>query len=407
MERNDVDVVLTVYKKPESLRKQLDAVKAQSLKPRNIYLYQDGIDSYYTINLGQEILKEFSGVRIADSNGGVWKRFEYAKEAVCSTYVCILDDDAIPGERWLENCYTQMQKKEGIYGTNGILLTGDDKYPLIGCSNDKRVGWMNPNKETAMVDFVGHAWFFKTEWLTYMFDDICGIRENYKYVGEDMCLSYQCYLHGINTYVPPHPFGYPEMWGALPRSAKRFGVTEVAISASSSYHQQMNDALKKMRKQGWKIVFERDREYYDRFSAIWEKEQADREKNILQGINKLWKEGKEVYLYGAGGYGKLFYQYLEHNGLEFKGFIVSDMGNNTDGNYFDKAVIGVDDFLKSCGKCIVILSLNEFYHDEIRKKLERKLGVEIYPKENDVVVYKELIDILRDYLSQTVQAVKG
>ncbi len=399
MERIEVDVVLTTYKKPESLRKQLDAVKAQTLKPANIYLYQDGIDSYYRIVLEKEILQEFSDVRIADSNGGVWKRFQYAWEIVKSPYVCIFDDDAVPGKRWLENCYGQMRQREGIYGTNGILLTGDDNYPLIGSSKDRRIGWMNPNQETAMVDFVGHAWFLKTEWLAYMFEGTSEISDQYKYVGEDMCLSCQCSLHGINTYVPPHPFEHPEMWGALPKSSKRFGVTEVAVSASSSNHQLMNDVLKKMRKRGWEIVFERDRVYYEHLEAVCEKEQADKGRRVLQTIHRLWDEGKDIYLYGAGAYGELFYQYLRQNRLKIKAFIVSNPVK--DKKLFDIPIISVDDFLRSCDECVIIFSLNEFYHDEIRKKLEGYQQIKLYPAETDVVLYSELVEIMRGALSQT------
>lgn len=400
MRKYDVDVVLTVYKKPESLRKQLNAIKEQSLRPQNIYLYQDGIDSYYRIELKPEILKEFKDVRIADSNGGVWKRFEYAREVVSSPYVCIFDDDAMPGRKWLENCCTQMQKNEGIYGTNGVLLTGDDKYPLIGSSSDKRIGWMNPNQETAMVDFVGHAWFLKTEWLAYMFENTSEIREKYKYAGEDMGLSCQCWLHGINTYVPPHPFACPEMWGALPRSAKRFGVTEVAVSAGSFNHQQMNNALKELRKRGWKTISERDRDYYEQLITRWKAEKEDRGRQVMQTINRLWEERKDVYLYGAGDYGRLFYQYLKQNKLAVKGFVVSDTGGMKE--YMDLPVISADEFLKFHGGCIVIFSLNEFYHDEIRKKLEIKQQLRIYPEETDIVLYSELIEILRGYVSSAL-----
>ena len=244
MQSQDIDVVLTTYKRPECLQKQLTAIKNQTLKPKHIYLYQDAVDTYYKIVLRAEILRQFDHVEIAEKNGGVWKRFEYAHKIVKSTYVCIFDDDTIPGRRWLENCFTQMQNQEGIYGTNGILLSDSDEYPIS--NRDIRVGWNNPNRDSVMVDFVGHSWFLKTQWLDYMLDDTEEIQERYKYVGEDMCLSYGCYLHNINTYVPPHPLDALELWGSIPSCAIRYGVTKVAISANSIHYKQMNEVLKEL-----------------------------------------------------------------------------------------------------------------------------------------------------------------
>ena len=153
MQSQDIDVVLTTYKRPECLQKQLTAIKNQTLKPKHIYLYQDAVDTYYKIVLRAEILRQFDHVEIAEKNGGVWKRFEYAHKIVKSTYVC----------------FTQMQNQEGIYGTNGILLSDSDEYPIS--NRDIRVGWNNPNRDSVMVDFVGHSWFLKTQWLDYMLDD--------------------------------------------------------------------------------------------------------------------------------------------------------------------------------------------------------------------------------------------
>jgi len=39
-----IDVILTLYRRPESLEQQLEAIKKQTVKPQKIFLYQDGID---------------------------------------------------------------------------------------------------------------------------------------------------------------------------------------------------------------------------------------------------------------------------------------------------------------------------------------------------------------------------
>lgn len=84
----DVDVVLTCYKRPQVLAQQLAAVKNQTLKPRRIFLYQDGIDGYYKVELNDKILSEFDACKISAKNFGVWKRFEFAEEICKSPYAC-------------------------------------------------------------------------------------------------------------------------------------------------------------------------------------------------------------------------------------------------------------------------------------------------------------------------------
>ena len=110
----DVDVVLSAYKRPEVLVQQLEAVKNQSLCPRRIFLYQDAVKQGDTkVIIDEKILKQFDAYEIAETNGGVWKRFEYAAKKTLSPYVCIFDDDTIPGSRWLENCHMHMEQKKG------------------------------------------------------------------------------------------------------------------------------------------------------------------------------------------------------------------------------------------------------------------------------------------------------
>ncbi len=395
MNRVDIDIVLTLYKRPDCLRKQINALKEQTFKPRNIYLYQDGIDSYYQIKLKEEILKEFSDVRVSESNGGVWKRFEYARETVRSPYVCIFDDDTIPGKRWLENCYLQMQKKEGIYGTNGILLSNSNEYPLN--NKDERIGWVNPNQNTVMVDFVGHSWFLKTEWLDYMLTKSQKLQKKYKYVGEDMYLSYQCYLHNIGTYVPPHPYNIPELWGSIPSSAKLYGSMKVAISSKSINYKKMNEVLIELREYGWKIICERNPDYYLQTLTLLKQNRHNKEEQILSKLYTVCCGRKDIYLYGAGEYGRIFYEYLKRQQISIKAFVVSEIKKEERKCYYNIPIIGINELLEKREKGIVILALNEFFHNEIRQSLSLTSDFDIFPFEKDNVTYEELIEALKNY----------
>ena len=258
----DVDVVLTCYKRPQVLAQQLAAVKNQTLKPRRIFLYQDGIDGYYKVELNDKILSEFDDCKISTKNFGVWKRFEFAEEICKSPYVCLFDDDTIPGERWLENCHMNMMQQRGIYVTNGVLITNVENYPFEKYS----AGWYCPNKKTCAVDFGGHSWFFEKKYLKWMLSKSwC---KKYKLVGEDMTLSFAASENGFATYVPQHPKKIRSMWGSIPEISLKYGTSEVAVSINPDNKKKMQTAFKEIHADGWICLLEESANYLNEFLSV-------------------------------------------------------------------------------------------------------------------------------------------
>jgi glycosyltransferase involved in cell wall biosynthesis len=250
---SDISVVCTLFKKPESLVQQIKAINNQTIKPREILLFQDCVPENYKLELKPPLADCFDHIKTAEKNVGVWGRFDYARRAK-GRYVCLFDDDTIPGSRWLENCYTNMRNEEGIYGTIGIVLTEKDRYPFGGYY---RVGWDGPYSKRAEVDFVGHSWFFRREWLDYMFDGTENFR-NLKYVSEDMCLSVQCLKRNIKTFVPPHPYRQLDFWGSMPETAKRFGKSDGSVSLNVNNYILMNNAIKMLEEENWSPLYKRN-----------------------------------------------------------------------------------------------------------------------------------------------------
>ncbi|SFT54026.1 Glycosyl transferase family 2 [Selenomonas sp. GACV-9] len=247
-----VSVILTTYKKPDALEKQLKVLQNQSLKPKEIILYQDGINGRYKIDFDRELLDEFDRCVISKENYGVWKRFEIAKDKSASKYVCLFDDDTIPGRRWLENCHFHMQSQEAVYGGIGIVLKNPSQYPYSGYY---RVGWDGPYGKPVQVDFVGHSWFLPKVYLENMFTDT-GKYQAYKLTGEDMCLSFVCQKIGVPTIVPPHPWGNTDLWSSMPKYALNFGKASVAISNNPEQCARMRDVLDKFLADGWRLCKE-------------------------------------------------------------------------------------------------------------------------------------------------------
>jgi glycosyltransferase involved in cell wall biosynthesis len=244
-----ITAILTGYKRPHTLNEQLNAIQNQTIKPKEIIFCQNGNDE--NLDFDQSLLNKITWIK-SNHNFGVWARFAYALN--CKTeYVCIFDDDTIPGKKWFENCYNTIQNYNGILGTVGIKFKYTTSYfPL------ERKGWPEPNESVDEVDIVGHSWFFKRKWLSVFWNELPPIDQN-MLVGEDIHLSYsvQKYLN-LKTYVPPHPKNNMDMWGSLPDSARKYGIDKNAISNSHNIH-AFTPIYVHYIKKGFKIMREREK----------------------------------------------------------------------------------------------------------------------------------------------------
>ena len=246
MNKNGITVILTGYRRPDNLKEQIAAIRHQTVQPEEIFFFQDA--AIPSVKFDLELLEGVNHVTVS-KNIGVWGRFAVGFWAK-TKYVCIFDDDTIPGARWLENCMTTIQTHRGLLGTIGIIFNPHDDY----IHYFSRVGWANPNDTTMEVDIVGHSWFFEREWLTVFWKDSDQYAQFSK-VGEDIHFSFmlQKYL-GLKTYVPPHPANDVLLFGSLPDRAFKLGVNEEAVSYSPNNQQLMNTYLQACIKNGFRLL---------------------------------------------------------------------------------------------------------------------------------------------------------
>ncbi len=245
----DLTVVLNMYKRPHTLDKQIAAIRAQTCKPRSIILWVNAADN---ISIPNNILND-PQIHIIHSNKntGVWGRFT-ASILAQTTYVCVFDDDTIPGRRWFENCFRTMNEREGLLGTVGIRFKPGTDY----MNSSHRIGWPGPNEKTEEVDIVGHSWFFKREWLAHLFQTIPKWPD-YFCAGEDIAFSAGLQKVGIPTLVPPHPPGQLEWYGSLPESAWQYGTESVGISMDAAQYQKFNVCLRDLISKGFTTIANR------------------------------------------------------------------------------------------------------------------------------------------------------
>ena len=240
----DITVILNSYRRPYNLKMQIEALKSQTIAPKEIWLWvnahEDNKDFDYS---GLGLDKIFNN----DFNWKFYGRFAGAL-LVDTEYVAIFDDDTIPGSKWFENCLNTMKTHEGILGSAGIVL--NDKFYV----QHDRCGWPTSNKETTEVDLVGHAWFFKRDWLQYLWKEKPPTWDN----AEDIQFSYSAQKYGnIKTYCPPHPPEDREMHGSI--LGNELGIDNKATSTNSAVsHQQFfserDFCVQYALKNGWKTV---------------------------------------------------------------------------------------------------------------------------------------------------------
>jgi len=244
-----ITVILNGYKRKDYLDEQIAAIEAQTVKPTEILLWYNHPNDESLINHN---ISNKTKAAYCNHNFGVWSRFYFALNA-SNPYICILDDDAIPSDQWLENCMVTMNKKEGLLGTIGLIYR--NPKPPTECSywdDYYRVGWAeNHSRDITQVDFVGHSWFFKKEWLSYYTREL----PNPKYMtcGEDMHFSYMLQKYaGINTYVPPHPLNNKRMWGS---TKEEYGKDKNSLWRHNGNN--MNEFFREQRMKGWKLINEK------------------------------------------------------------------------------------------------------------------------------------------------------
>lgn len=193
----------------------------------------------------------------SDENLGVWARFSLALMAE-TEYIWILDDDFLPGSKWLENVMqTELQTGEALFGSRGLIFKSKHNYLEY-----QEVGTHSPNKGAAEVDIVGHNWIFKRKFLADFWGQYSHAFPS-RFAGEDIHISYSLQRNkSIKTIVPPHPLDDIEMWGEMPTKAVSDGTGSEAISQSAEGLKRFEKALKHYRKLGFETVLERGVQMY-------------------------------------------------------------------------------------------------------------------------------------------------
>lgn len=238
-----ITVILNCYKRPQYLQEQIEAIRSQTIQPKDIWIW------YNKPEEGEQYDLTDLGYKVVTCNHNFKFHGRFALGLLAQTeYVALFDDDTIPGNKWFQNCLDTIDKGfDGILGSTGVYLK-ENKYDPY-----QKIGWNGThNEQPVEVDLVGHAWFMKKDYLRYLWYEDPISWDN----GEDIQLSYQAQKYGsIKTYVPPHPPSDHSIWGSLPEKGWKYGSDENANWKKKSNHGPIrNQVVEEQIKRGWKTV---------------------------------------------------------------------------------------------------------------------------------------------------------
>ncbi len=205
-----VTIVLNGFKRQHTLAKQLQSIKEQSYPVEKIlYFNLKSSDKNYCPDYA---LLEQAGVEYADTSHdyGVWGRFTFALNAK-TDFVCVMDDDIIPGKRYIENCIASYKKQPGIYGASGLIVNFKN-------NRLEHYGWMgHKNANIKKVIYLHNTWFMPRKVLHAFWAHMApeALTHNWR-CGEDMHISLVAKkAFNLSTYVVPHPTDNQDYWGNI------------------------------------------------------------------------------------------------------------------------------------------------------------------------------------------------
>lgn len=243
----DYSVVIGLYNGYEWLDKIILSIENQTIKPKKIIVWINNNENKLFYYEKYKYEKQEIQFIQTNKNEGVYSRF--TASLLCDTNrILVLDDDTIPGSKWIENCYNTIDYvgENSIIGYRGIRLKSDALYDVEA--------YEKGTTETTEVDLCGHAWFVTRKQVLAMFEDI---PVNY-FNGEDTHISAINQIKfGTKTYIPKQLISDPQTWGStMQHLGAQAGRLSTSLGPVEHFNQrkQVNEAW--IRK-GWKPLYAR------------------------------------------------------------------------------------------------------------------------------------------------------
>ena len=244
-----VTVILNGYKR-NHLKEQVEALDNQTHPVEEIFYWQNTVDGFA---YDEDTYSNLNSA-LSNYNYGVWARFAYALNAR-TDYVCVIDDDTIPGSKWIENCVNTYETHPGLLGGIGLWFKNKNyEIDLIPNGEVAKIGCQVNNEKPVQVDIVGHSWFFARDLLSVFWREIPDNSWT-MLCGEDIHFSYMLQKYtDLKTWVPAHPPDDRSMWSSL--RGMEYGGDHLATANTTVQTGEMAKYLSYCVDNGFKLIKE-------------------------------------------------------------------------------------------------------------------------------------------------------
>jgi hypothetical protein len=236
---NKVTTVLSVVNRPHYLESQIQSIEEQSIDS-DIFMIWRNENPYnlkYPCIIYRNESKHFNSL---------YGRF-YNSLHIKTPYVFIVDDDILPGKKYLERCieYSESRNDKVVICHYGVTINPNkiSYYDIL--RTGPNIFLDNPTQ----VDMGGQGWFMKTE-LLYHFLSETTVDES---TGEDLHFSFCLANKNIPIMILDKDKKDRDTWQDL--TLGRRGRDEFAQHSTNKTHHKVRDELLKVYAQkGWKFV---------------------------------------------------------------------------------------------------------------------------------------------------------
>jgi len=153
--RSGWSAIITLWKRSEYLEEQLEAIYNQSVRPKEIIIIQN--ENHFLID--EKIYQKYDLKLIRSDINSLYHRWIISYLS-SGEYVCVFDDDVIPGKDWIKLCYRVSQNHNALVGPSGRVArpTSDPAWESVeGHAGEDRI-----------CDWVCNSYFFKADWLRHI-----------------------------------------------------------------------------------------------------------------------------------------------------------------------------------------------------------------------------------------------
>jgi hypothetical protein len=165
-----VTAIVTCCKRLHNVEKIWEALRGQSQPCEGIWFFYNGKET-----LARGDLPPFGRILRGDDPDDHYTRFGVAL-AARTEYVFLLDDDCIPGARWVENCLRAARRRDGIFAPAGLRINRPD-FASGPYTREDEVGVVRRarRRRTIEIDVPFHSFFLRRKHLAWMFQDRMGV----------------------------------------------------------------------------------------------------------------------------------------------------------------------------------------------------------------------------------------